>query len=100
MNKALLNQLDIGEMIPEDDLDNLAELLNYPLREHKRIIEQHTDREVEIRTFTGATLKELFTELGFEQGMEKVARLIKEEIDDGHGELEEVLAECSSATQP
>lgn len=90
MNRKML-QDNIAELLPEEDLDAVADLLNYPLREHKRMVEEHTDREVEIRTFTGPALQRILQRLGFEKGVEKIAELMKEEIDSGHEEIRDLL---------
>ncbi|MFB6095337.1 MAG: hypothetical protein ABEJ71_02655 [Halodesulfurarchaeum sp.] len=87
------NNMNVAELIPEDDLDAVAELLNYPIRQHKEIVEEQTDEELEIRTFSGSTLQKLFTRLGFEKGMEKLAELMRDEIDKGHDEIRELLEE-------
>lgn len=89
--KAMRNNMNVAEFIPEEDLDAVAELLNYPIRQHKEIVEEHSDEELEIRTFSGSTLQKLFTQLGFEKGMEKVAELMRDEIDKGHEEIRELL---------
>ena len=97
--KKALEHMDISTLLPEEDLENLAELLNYPLRQHKQLLEKHTDQEITIETFTGNNLKQLVDELGFEKAVQQIALILKEKIDEGHQKIEEELEKCGSANQ-